>query len=440
MQSFSFIHTADLHLDSPFKNITNDPWLKDKLKNASLDCFKRLIDLAISRKVDFILFAGDIYDGREVGLRAQHRFLEGLKLASEHNIKSYILLGNHDAKDIFSSISDWPSGVHFFSNEHLDTFTFEKNCKPLAEISGISFNNSFTSKDILSKFKKNIENKLFSIGLYHGDVSSSLTTTLDSNLDKSYASCSMNDLLSVKGIDYWALGHIHQYKLLRNSNPLIAYSGTIQGRSLKPSECGSKGIIYCSIENNTDFSPNGESSSSNTKNSNFSHEFIALSKIEFNELRIRPDENPSLLSLSDEVSKRIKDNISSLKNSEDYFNIIRIILEIKAKNVKLFSGYNSKEKFLAHLREIFDLSNIYITECIIEIKEEANSEIVKEIISHSKDYLENLSEEKKISYFEELFSIERKLQNISNDFSINEIESRAIEIIKSKLLTYEELE
>lgn len=80
MKEFSFIHTADLHLDSPFKGISEiSSEVSSELTNATFTAFDKIIDLCIEKQVDFLLIVGDVYDGADRSLRAQLRFQEGLK-------------------------------------------------------------------------------------------------------------------------------------------------------------------------------------------------------------------------------------------------------------------------------------------------------------------------------------------------------------------------
>src|SRR5262245_18067477 len=60
----TFLHAADIHLDSPLRGLEryeNAP--ANRIRNASRRAFTRLVDLAIGREVDFVLIAGDLYDG-----------------------------------------------------------------------------------------------------------------------------------------------------------------------------------------------------------------------------------------------------------------------------------------------------------------------------------------------------------------------------------------
>ena len=64
LMAITFIHAADIHLDSPLKGLEryeNAP--VERIRGATRRAFTRLIDLAIEKAVDFVLIAGDLYDG-----------------------------------------------------------------------------------------------------------------------------------------------------------------------------------------------------------------------------------------------------------------------------------------------------------------------------------------------------------------------------------------
>ena len=72
MKLFSFVHTGDLHLDSPFKGISSvSDEISLRLREATFEAYDNIIDLCIDRGVDFLLIAGDVYDGAEKSLQAQ---------------------------------------------------------------------------------------------------------------------------------------------------------------------------------------------------------------------------------------------------------------------------------------------------------------------------------------------------------------------------------
>jgi hypothetical protein len=86
-QQFTFIHTADLHLDSPFIGISNvDSELGECLSKSTFQTYDSIIEQCIERKVDFLLIAGDVYDSADKSLYAQIKFLDGLRRLSDYGI------------------------------------------------------------------------------------------------------------------------------------------------------------------------------------------------------------------------------------------------------------------------------------------------------------------------------------------------------------------
>src|SRR3989304_885803 len=109
MRPFSFVHAADLHLDSPFKGMTADnPAIAHSVSSATFDTFDSLIDLCIQKQVEFLLIAGDVYDGADRSLRAQLRFRDGLARLAKNEIDSFVVHGNNDPFDSRSSAIEWP--------------------------------------------------------------------------------------------------------------------------------------------------------------------------------------------------------------------------------------------------------------------------------------------------------------------------------------------
>lgn len=240
MKAFSFVHTGDLHLDSPFKGISEiSESLRSVLVNATFNSFNGIIDLCIEKKVDFLLISGDIYDGLDKSLRAQLKFRDGLKRLSEVGINVYVVYGNHDPLDGWSVNLNLPENVHIFSGKSVEKITVKKNGEEIAQICGISFPTREIKINLSNKFPKisNSEKTLYTIGLLHCNVGSNTG-------HYPYAPCTLQDLIS-RNFDYWALGHIHKKSILNEENPVIIYSGNSQG--LSPKECGAKGCFLVNV-------------------------------------------------------------------------------------------------------------------------------------------------------------------------------------------------
>jgi len=75
MKKISFVHTADLHLGSPFLGLESLPKpIFERIRDAAFQSFSRIVDLAIGRRADFVLVAGDVYDGEDRDVRSQLYF------------------------------------------------------------------------------------------------------------------------------------------------------------------------------------------------------------------------------------------------------------------------------------------------------------------------------------------------------------------------------
>ena len=65
MARLRFVHSADLHLDSPFRGIRSEApeYVADTLGRATFDAYENIVNLCIREQADALLVAGDIYDG-----------------------------------------------------------------------------------------------------------------------------------------------------------------------------------------------------------------------------------------------------------------------------------------------------------------------------------------------------------------------------------------
>jgi len=98
MPDFRFLHAADLHLDSPLRGLEADPFAPAELiRGATRRALGRLVDLAIDEKVDFLLIAGDIYDGDWPDFGTGLFFAAQMRRLTQAGIPVFAIRGNHDA-------------------------------------------------------------------------------------------------------------------------------------------------------------------------------------------------------------------------------------------------------------------------------------------------------------------------------------------------------
>lgn len=64
VNNFKFLHTADIHLDSPLRGLSRYEGVPvDQVRLATRAALNNLIDCAIEEAVAFVVIAGDLFDG-----------------------------------------------------------------------------------------------------------------------------------------------------------------------------------------------------------------------------------------------------------------------------------------------------------------------------------------------------------------------------------------
>ncbi len=234
---FTVVHAADLHLDTPFSGLGDvAPQVAQALREASLAAFDRLVELALSEKAAMLLLAGDLYDGPSRGIRAQRRLLSGLARLAEAGCETFIVHGNHDPLDGWTAIGAWPQGVHVFPPGGVTSHPVVRGGETIATVHGVSFQQREERENLARLFRAHGEGMQF--GVLHCNVGDAAHSP--------YAPCSPDDLRDA-GLHYWALGHVHQARLVLEGGPWAAYSGVLQGRSPAAGDAGPKGayVLRC---------------------------------------------------------------------------------------------------------------------------------------------------------------------------------------------------
>jgi len=242
MHPVRFVHAADLHLDTAFSGLARDisPHLAAHLHEATFTALDRLVSLCESEKADFLILAGDVWNQEECSLRAQLALRDACEKLERLGIPVFVAHGNHDPLSSRFEKVRLPANVTVFG----PTVSAVPVCRPgygdeiLAVVHGISHSGPKETRNLAAWFRRT-EDPCPQIGVLH--------TTL--NLGKSsgespYAPCSPDDL-AASGLDYWALGHIHEYGTACRE-PLAVYPGSIQG--LHINEQGPHGCVVVCLE------------------------------------------------------------------------------------------------------------------------------------------------------------------------------------------------
>ena len=236
--AFRFVHTADIHLDSPLRSLAlRDPALAELIGGATRLAFERTIDLCLNEEVDALMIAGDLYDGDQTSMKTALFLAAQLRLLDESGIRAFVVRGNHDAESRITRELLLPEGVKIFGGRG-EAVELER---PRGEIPvvvhGISFAKPHAPESLVPKFKARIDGAL-NIGLLHTSLGGSAQ-------HDDYAPCSVAELVDT-GFDYWCLGHIHKREV-HSREPFIVMPGMPQGRDIN--EAGPKSVTLVTVEN-----------------------------------------------------------------------------------------------------------------------------------------------------------------------------------------------
>ena len=223
------IHGADFHLDSPFSGLS--PERAAQRRGEQRELLNRLAQAAAEKGADLVLLAGDLLDSERVYQETAQALARAL---GSIPCPVFIAPGNHDfysSRSVYATL-DWPDNVHIFR-----TSDWERVDLPQLSCSvfGRAFTDAHQDSAPLDGLTVPCDGRLH-IACLHGDTAPQSQYGPISPLD-----------IAASGLDYLALGHIHQASgLRREGNTFWAYPGCPEGRGFD--ELGEKGVLYLEAE------------------------------------------------------------------------------------------------------------------------------------------------------------------------------------------------
>ena len=217
-QAFSFLHTGDLHLDTPFVGLSGSAPapIAERLRVATLRVWDRIVDLALARQV---------------------AFADGLVRLSEAAIVVAVVTGNHDPLSGWEATVDWPPLAHRFDSDAVGSLPIRRADREIARVFGISYREKAERGDLASRFRREPDTP-FAVGLLHATIGIH-------DRHERYAPTT-EEVLIASRMDYWALGHIHARRVVRAATPCVVYPGNPQGRD--PGETEPRGVAIVTVE------------------------------------------------------------------------------------------------------------------------------------------------------------------------------------------------
>ena len=287
-----FIHTADLHIDSPLRGLSRYEGAPlERLRGATRRALERLVDLAVDERIDFLLIAGDLYDRDWQDFHTGMFVREQMVRLGRAGIAVFIVQGNHDARGVISRQVPWPDNVKVFSSRTAET----AHLSALGvAIHGHSFPDREVPEDLTPNYPAAVAG-CFNIGLLH-------TSLTGAEGHDSYAPTSL-PVMKSRGYDYWALGHVHARQVVCEV-PRVVFPGNLQGRHAR--ETGAKGCELVTVDGGT-----------------LQARFVALDVVRWHQLRIDAQPAQTL----DDFARRVTQALeSAVADAGDVLHAARIVL------------------------------------------------------------------------------------------------------------------
>jgi len=222
MTPVRFIHTADVHLDTSFSGSGFPSRLGNRKREAIRGTFRRIVENARLRQVDFVLIAGDLFEHE----RVTPDTVEFIKqqLAALDTIKVFISPGNHDPYVQGSPYREdtWPGNVHIFAAEEFQSVELTELG---VRITGFGYTHPYLEWRYFRSLPP-LPKDLINIVLSHGSDLGHIP------MGKSRHGPFEIEEIASKNIQYCALGHYHQQHRLPNhiDQTQVWYCGIPEGR------------------------------------------------------------------------------------------------------------------------------------------------------------------------------------------------------------------
>jgi DNA repair exonuclease SbcCD nuclease subunit len=190
-----FAHISDVHLGG---------WKQKQMQDLNFESFKKAVDICIERKVEFVLFAGDLFDSAYPPIEILKETFAEFKRLKEAKLPCFIIAGSHDFSISGKTFLDVLEKAGFCKNvcnieENKENIILNPVIYERVALYGYPGKKSGLEIPELRKIKINDSPGMFKIFMLH--------TTIDKAKGTLPIDALETDLLPKA--DYYALGHLH---------------------------------------------------------------------------------------------------------------------------------------------------------------------------------------------------------------------------------------
>lgn len=237
--NMKILHCADIHLDSAMTANLDKAKAKER-KSELLASFKDMVAYAAKENIRIIIIAGDLFDTRNIAAGVKKEVYN--IIVNNPDIMFYYLQGNHDNGSFLAYLEEVPENLRMFGREWtsynagvIDKGSIRKN----VVITGVELDSDNSGK-IYGSLSLNAGD--FNIVVLHGQEASHISRNNAQVI-------SLKNLRNL-GIDYLALGHVHEYSSDRlDGRGVYCYPGCLEGRGFD--EAGEHGFVILDIDDVT---------------------------------------------------------------------------------------------------------------------------------------------------------------------------------------------
>ena len=226
MNHIRILHTADVHLGAALSSGRPDRGLE------LVRTFGRIIELATREEVAIVLIAGDLFEGADLPVTVTASVRDAL---AGFPGSVFISPGNHDYISLDSPylLGEWPPNVTIFRG---GCQRFDLADLPVSVFGG-GFEQTAQIGSLLPSAEA-LDPARINLGVFHGDL-------IPTGQTSRYHGMTLAEIAAA-GLDYLALGHIHQRtEPTRIGKTTFAYPGCPDGHGFD--ETGLKGVYLGEI-------------------------------------------------------------------------------------------------------------------------------------------------------------------------------------------------